>query len=418
MNILIIIIFVITGTLLGTATGLTPGLHVNNVALLALMFYQTGANPLYLSALVVSAVIAHTFLDFIPSTFLGAPEADTALSVLPMHRLLLSGRGFKAVYLSAVGSALAMLIALPLIVFIFLFLSFVTYSSLKYYIPVILITIILFLLYEESKKSIGSMLTALYIFIISGAFGWLVFHLPQNDNFFPISFHTELLFPMFTGLFGIPTLILSKNASIPPQKIEKMSMEKSNFLSSLYGTVSGALVGFLPGITSGIASVIARGMYGSDETEEFIVTLGSVNTANALFNLAALFIIMHPRSRAVGVISNMVKVTPWVCFLHPPVIFIILLIAAFISATLSFFLTVELGKFFTKITEKLGERYGHLSMGILITLVIITFLITGVLGLIILVIGSAIGLLPPKLGVMRVHLMACILLPVLIFYLS
>ncbi|MCK5636088.1 MAG: tripartite tricarboxylate transporter permease, partial [Thermoplasmatales archaeon] len=35
---------------------------------------------------------------------LGAPEADTALSVLPAHQLLLEGKGYEAVALSAIGS--------------------------------------------------------------------------------------------------------------------------------------------------------------------------------------------------------------------------------------------------------------------------------------------------------------------------
>jgi len=40
-----------------------------------------------------------------PSIFLGAPEADTALAVLPGHALLMEGRGEEAVRLSAIGSA-------------------------------------------------------------------------------------------------------------------------------------------------------------------------------------------------------------------------------------------------------------------------------------------------------------------------
>lgn len=44
------------------------------------------------------------------TTVLGAPNEDTALSVLPAHSLLLEGKGFEAVALSAMGSYGAIII--------------------------------------------------------------------------------------------------------------------------------------------------------------------------------------------------------------------------------------------------------------------------------------------------------------------
>ena len=118
-EIILVILFALLGTFLGVLTGLIPGLHVNNIAvimlsiapalLVSLMFLnQFGIPevfiPLLLAITIVSMSIAHTFLDFIPSTFLGAPEGETALSVLPAHSMLLEGRGYEAVMLSAIGS--------------------------------------------------------------------------------------------------------------------------------------------------------------------------------------------------------------------------------------------------------------------------------------------------------------------------
>ena len=100
----LIIIFALLGTLMGTFTGLIPGIHVNNVAILLLSLTPAfivafgflaalGVGPDQIALLVCVTIfatsIAHTFLDFIPSTFLGAPEGDTALSVLPAHKMLL-----------------------------------------------------------------------------------------------------------------------------------------------------------------------------------------------------------------------------------------------------------------------------------------------------------------------------------------
>ncbi|MFQ5552551.1 MAG: tripartite tricarboxylate transporter permease [Thermoplasmata archaeon] len=126
-----VLLFALVGTAAGVVTGLTPGLHVNTVAALILALQGTvlglaaslfaWASPtsqdlaLFAAALVVGNVIAHTFLDYVPSIFLGAPDAETALSVLPGHRMLLQGRGLEAIRLSAWGSLAATFLALLLV---------------------------------------------------------------------------------------------------------------------------------------------------------------------------------------------------------------------------------------------------------------------------------------------------------------
>ena len=129
---LAVIIFTLIGCLAGILTGLIPGIHVNNVAYmvlasqaalvsLAMMFFGW-ASPnsteivIIVSSLVIGNVITHTFLDFIPSVFLGAPEGETALSLLPGHRMMLAGRGYEAVKCSVIGSFGAVLGALILLV--------------------------------------------------------------------------------------------------------------------------------------------------------------------------------------------------------------------------------------------------------------------------------------------------------------
>lgn len=106
----------LVGCALGIITGLIPGLHVNNVAILLIAISPTllqhGISPVCIAIIIIANAVAHTFLDFIPSIFLGAPEAETALAVLPGHRLLLEGRGIEAIRLSALGSAGSVIVAL------------------------------------------------------------------------------------------------------------------------------------------------------------------------------------------------------------------------------------------------------------------------------------------------------------------
>ena len=87
-----VFISIIIGTLLGVITGLIPGIHINLIAVLALTSFPILSNyfsTISIIIVLISMAVAHTFLDFIPSVYLGAPNPDTALSILPAHRLLL-----------------------------------------------------------------------------------------------------------------------------------------------------------------------------------------------------------------------------------------------------------------------------------------------------------------------------------------
>jgi len=119
-SLLWLLAFSLIGVLLGTATGIIPGIHPNNVALILLSllpalshslsaFLPATHIPMLLASLLIAASITHTFLSFIPAAFVGAPEGDTALCVLPAHHLLLEGRAYEAVKLSAAGSFLALI---------------------------------------------------------------------------------------------------------------------------------------------------------------------------------------------------------------------------------------------------------------------------------------------------------------------
>ena len=128
---LAVVLFTILGVLEGVGTGLIPGIHVNNVALLVYVSQATlsgailslfgwaspssGDIALMLSSLILSTAVSHTFISFAPSVFLGAPDETTALSVLPGHRMLLRGKGFEAVLLTARGCLYGFIISLALI---------------------------------------------------------------------------------------------------------------------------------------------------------------------------------------------------------------------------------------------------------------------------------------------------------------
>ena len=110
-----VLAYTLLGVGLGTFTGLIPGVHVNNlVPLLVGASAISGLLPMHLAAVIVAMMITHTLISYIPATFLGAPEPGTELSVLPAHRMLLEGRGYEVVRLTAFGCLGALMLSAAL----------------------------------------------------------------------------------------------------------------------------------------------------------------------------------------------------------------------------------------------------------------------------------------------------------------
>ena len=83
----LLILSILIGFALGVISGLIPGIHTNNFALILLALSPAIADPgfsnIHIAAIILANSITHTFLNIILSVYLGAPDAGTALAVLP-----------------------------------------------------------------------------------------------------------------------------------------------------------------------------------------------------------------------------------------------------------------------------------------------------------------------------------------------
>lgn len=445
LDLALVIIFCVLGVFLGVATGLLPGLHVNNIALILLSMSGSivalsaplssfGISEhfvfLLICGFIIAVSISHTFHDALPTTFIGAPEEDTALSVLPAHNLLLQGRGYHAIAYSALGSfgaiVMCILIFYPLRFLIGspLFL----YSILQGIMVWVLIAISIMMLATEKAKidefgnkgkmpSIVGILFAIFVFFLSGVFGLVILDFEVGS---PIGLQAPVLFPALAGLFGVPTLLnsLMTKPVIPEQKIEKLTLDaeekKSSILSVITGSLAGILVSIIPGITSATGTILAMNARGESGNEQTIVTLSSVNTASAFSVIVVLFVILRPRSGAALAVNELIVVEEWTA-LTIPTDLIYLLMFLVLGGTLSYFLTLKIGKVFAK-------RFSHVPYPLLVTLTIlmITVLVvifTGILGVLILITATFIGFLPVFWGVRRSHCMGVLLIPIIIHFL-
>lgn len=392
----------IVGVIFGTFTGIFPGIHINLVAagLLALIGAGSfaGIEPIILAVFVVAMAITHTFIDFIPSVFLGAPEEDSFLAVLPGHELLKKGRGFDAVVATLYGS----LAALPFI-FIFSFIFIWKLSSLYdfvlRFIPLILIFASLYLIFREDN-----FWKSLVVFLMAGVLGLMALNLPVK----------EPLLPMLTGLFGVSTLIVSlkDKVQIPEQKISRLKIPKFIEIrrTFLTGGIVAPFFSFLPAIGSGQAAVIASEIAGKEEKDEesFLFLVGMINTIVMALSFVTLYVIGRARTGAAVAVGKILEEINFESL-------VLILMVVFVAGFCAFFVGIFLGKFFARNIWKVNYR--KISIWVLVLLGILNLILTNWIGLIVLITGSALGIFCILTGTRRINLMGCLLVPTIVFYL-
>ena len=390
---------IIFGIVLGVVSGLTPGIHTNTFAAFILSYsivLSKYFSPEELAVIIFVNAIVHTFLDILPSMFLGVPDEDTAIAILPTHELVLDGRGIVATSISAYSSLLSFLISLPIFMLFLLVLPNLK-SSLAMITPILLIGVSTAMIASERGEIFEGSLSAWrkrflagIIFIISGLLGLYSF----GDN--------KILLPLLTGLFSSPTLLTSMlgNSSVPRQKI---LLEIPKFKDVLSGTFAGALVSLFPGISSGIATVIASNHL--KDKERIVAAISSANTANALLCFAVLFSIHKVRS---GAADAFIRIGGNID-LH------IFLMIGLISALAATLLTIVFGTLAGKIVPKINQT--KLSASILTLLVTFIYLLTGAFGLFVFSLATIVGLLAVVFNVRRITCMGCLILPAILLYL-
>ena len=400
--ILALIVALLLGVLSGTITGLFPGIHVNLVAVFLLSVSPTLlqiTSPLSLAIFIVAMSVTHSFLDFIPSIFLGAPDEDSFLSVLPGHELLKQGKGHEAVVLTLYGSLIALVIIL-LFIPIFIFILPIIHGSITNIIPYLLIFISLYLIFQERN-----FLLSLTIFLLAGFLGILTFNLPIK----------EPLLPLLTGLFGSSALIVSlKNPSstLPKQSIsplKKIKLTRKQFLkSSLAASISAPLCSFLPGIGSGHAATFGSEIFKHDK-RSFLFLTGAINTIVIALSFIAIYSINKTRSGAAVAIKQI---------LHTLALsdLTAIIITIFLSGIISFFVGIKISKIVAKNINKIN--YKLLSIITLIILLVVNLIFSNPLGILVLITSTSLGIFTILSNSRRINLMASLLIPTIIFYLT
>ena len=394
-----ILLGTLIGVLLGTISGIIPGVHANTLAgvLLSLQVsLMSFFSPLVLAGAMFAALITHTFVDSIPSTFLGIPDADTSLAVLPAHALCLEGNGEEAVRIAALGSACAMVIAVPLSIICF-FLLPALQPYFDWWIGILLIATMGYMIVTSEVPG-----WALALFCVSGILG--VFSL----RYAFISWHTlagssAILMPLLTGLFGISVLITASQGTMPEQHFRGIRMEERNIMKySALGTVAGVAVGWLPGLSTASANSVLASFIGYEKNRRtYILATSAANTSNAFIGLAALFALSRMRNGVMVAISEL-----------PLPTMSELTVIGVLAACAAYGITVVLSRSASRLNGIDGRLLNHAVIAFIIILCII---LTGPFGVLILILATALGLVPHLVNIPRVFCMGAIIVPVILY---
>jgi putative membrane protein len=378
-------ILILAGILLGAFSGLLPGIHSNTVASVLAMLPLP---PESFALIVVAVIGAHLVFQFFPSIFLSIPDDTVVSSVLPGHRLALSGRGREAISVCAI-SALAAAGASALLLPVSLVALPAAYALIEPHLASLLLLASLYLLSTEKKMQ--KMAIAAFVFLLAGALGIATLHGAINDP----------LFPAFSGLFAGSGILLSftSSASLPAQKSGRTELDFLPYIAA--GVLFGMLSDLLPGIAAPAQiAIFASAFLATDDARKFLALVSSIAASHAIFAFGALVSIGKAREGALAIVNEIRPIgAP-----DLPALIGVLLLSMGVAAFLLMRLSRHAGALASMDTRAL-------NMVVLAYLVCAVAIISGGEGLLLFATATAIGLLPPLLGIRRTHVMGLIIVP-------
>ena len=404
------------GILIGTTTGMIPGIHVNTAGAILFAsstFLLTIVSPEFLCVLMVSMSIAHALIEFVPSMLLGVPQEGTATSILPGHRMVLQGRSKEVIRIVSVGGFGAIIVTI-LMLPIFAIALPILHDVSKPFTWVILLVASIYLTYSLTAN-FRDFLWSLLLFVLSGILGWIIFQTPISSGI--------TLMTTFSGLFGISTILfcLNDSSTIPHQNpFYELDIDYGKFKSIFAGGITGAILGFLPGFGPAQGTVIAQAVSGTndnndDDTVNFLLATSGLNISDCLFSLIAIYIIGNPRSGIAVYMSYLI----FEMGLNHLAIFIF---ASLIAVSVSLALCLKLGDSFSRLMG--GVDYRKLSISVILLQVIILYLFIFYYKApffymtLALITSTAMGMLPHYIGVGKSHLMGVLIIPAIVIYMQ
>ena len=392
-----LLLFVLAGCILGIITGLVPGLHSNTVSFILVAFAAT--QDFNVALAVVAMNVVQAFVDFVPNIMIGAPDSGNFVGVLPGHYFFLRGEGLYAIRLAIAGGIIAVLASVPVAAILFLFLV----QAEDFFVALMpaLLAVVLGIMVMNGKDA-RKKLFSLCVVLMSGILGIIAL---RSVNF------GDALFPLITGFFGAAGILYSMNSNesgIAQEDIAKRIDASKITVMGLIGVVAAGLISIMPSIGPNQAAVIAKEIRGGVKKDEFLLMAGSIAVANVLFGIVVLFALGKIRSGAAAAVRELSGLG----FEQMILIFAVAILAAGIGA----FSAEVLGSWVSGKIRKIN--YNVINSAVMVFMVAAVFALNGIIGLLILLASTAIGIFAVSTKTNRSCCMACLMFPTILFYLG
>ncbi|MBU0592069.1 hypothetical protein KKD40_07635, partial [Candidatus Micrarchaeota archaeon] len=171
---------------------------------------------------------------------------------------------------------------------------------------------------------------------------------------------------------------------------------------SFLGVLLGFFSDLIPGIGSPSQVAVFATIFMPMNTLGYLATISSISISQAIFSLSSVASINKARVGAIIWLSDYIDIEKNLALLLP--LFLI-------GITVSVFIVYLLRR---KIGAMASLDLKEINWVLAAYLIIITFLLNGIFGVVILVLGSILGLVTTKMKIERTNLMGAIIVPTLI----
>lgn len=381
------------GIILGIIAGLLPGVHPNAISYL--LGYMP-ADSMDLSIAIIASAAANNILSLIPAIFLFVPDTETVLSVLPGHSMVQSGLGRRAIAVCGWAALLSLLFLVFILPVSFIALPSV-YSIIRPVLGPLLAALAILFLAEERTKGIRGLAKGAFVFLLAGTLGIVVLDSPLLS---------EPLFPVFTGFFAFSSLLLSsEGTSIPKQEGWSASMPvrmRTLALVVLFGVLLGVAADLLPALGSPAQLATFGSPLIAGDPSMFLALTTSITVGHSANSLVALQTIGKERIGATAMVNDLIG--------QPNTeITVVLLAVFFIATAVSIAMLFFLSDIFMRFIGRIDLR--KVNVVLFIYLLAAVLYTGGLAAVLVATVATAMGVLPPLLGVRRTHLMGFLIVP-------
>ncbi len=416
-----VILWSFLGIAVGVGLSWIPGFHIYNIIALI-----TVVAPVYTIMPVeafpyfaLGALVSFVYLSAIQTVYMSVADESFVFMLFPTQRYLVLGRGHEALWLVTLGAIGGTIILVTLGLTVVPYIISPLYNLLAPYVVWFLVLIVVFMFMSEWQKmgdreknpwkrlavawtqNIGGII----VFFSAGILGFII----MNTGVVPAEFAYVRLTPMFIGFFGMPWVLqnIFSRIIVPKQRTEdKVEASPYNIVNgTISGAFGGSIAAFFPVITGGMGALVAGHMVSTRGDDTFIVSQGA---NRILYYVGAFFLLFVPtttlrRGAGAQLVSSIYIPKTWAEFYYAGGVILL-------AAGISLIGVVYLSKIISRIIT--GQNYIRVSIIVAGLLVLVSYLLAGWQGIIILFVATLIGFMAVVFNTRRSYCLGGIIFPI------